>query len=283
MTALTPTVFIRKSTVLTNSLDIAAVFGKQHKHVMRDIRNLIESTGTDSGPNLDCYPPGQSGSRAALIAAMFLPTSREVKTANGGTNLYPCYDMTRDGFTLLVMGFTGEKALGFKLRYIEAFNRMEAELHAGIGRGDPRKLAVAQNQAIALAKAVERETNPAIRRMTHAMLETAMRGLGMDAPPLEDLGRDAPPPPDLLGLFWDAVERLEREGAPINHAVAPDLIALNLPQLAKEADERGVTIPAAARMHRALRQSQRPLFVAYKVVHSAVAGASLHCWVFRRA
>jgi hypothetical protein len=40
------------------------------------------------------------------------------------------YDMDRDGFTLLAMGFTGPNALHFKWAYIQAFNRMEAELHS---------------------------------------------------------------------------------------------------------------------------------------------------------
>ncbi|MDE6665691.1 MAG: Rha family transcriptional regulator, partial [Ruminococcus sp.] len=41
---------------------------------------------------------------------------------------YKCYDITRDGFSLLVMGFTGKKALEWKLKYIEAFNSMERQL-----------------------------------------------------------------------------------------------------------------------------------------------------------
>ncbi|MDE5946525.1 MAG: Rha family transcriptional regulator [Oscillospiraceae bacterium] len=41
---------------------------------------------------------------------------------------YKCYNITRDGFTLLVMGFTGRKALEWKLKYIDAFNLMEQEL-----------------------------------------------------------------------------------------------------------------------------------------------------------
>ena len=39
-----------------------------------------------------------------------------------------CYDITRDGFSLLVMGFTGKKALEWKIKYIEAFNSMERQL-----------------------------------------------------------------------------------------------------------------------------------------------------------
>ena len=41
---------------------------------------------------------------------------------------YPAYNLTRDGFTLVAMGFTGSKALGFKVRYIEAFRAMERAL-----------------------------------------------------------------------------------------------------------------------------------------------------------
>lgn len=45
-----------------------------------------------------------------------------------GTQQHPYYNLTRDGFFLLAMGFTGKKALQFKLAYIDAFNRMEAQL-----------------------------------------------------------------------------------------------------------------------------------------------------------
>lgn len=47
-----------------------------------------------------------------------------------GTRQSRAYDMTRDGFTLLAMGFTGKTALAFKVRYVEEFNRMEAQLKA---------------------------------------------------------------------------------------------------------------------------------------------------------
>ncbi len=46
----------------------------------------------------------------------------------GGTRQSRTYEMTRDGFTPLAMGFTGKTALAFKVRYIEEFNRMEAQL-----------------------------------------------------------------------------------------------------------------------------------------------------------
>lgn len=94
-------VFIKEEKVLTNSRIVAEYFGKQHKHVMRDIRNLEENGVPNFG--LGSYVDTQNQER-------------------------PMFTMDRDGFTLLAMGFTGGKALTFKLAYIEAFNVMEKEL-----------------------------------------------------------------------------------------------------------------------------------------------------------
>ena len=52
----------------------------------------------------------------------------EHKTPTGGKYLDKAYTITRDGFTILAMGYTGSKAMKFKLAYIDAFNRMEAAL-----------------------------------------------------------------------------------------------------------------------------------------------------------
>lgn len=104
-----PIVFERGGEVRTTSRDVADLFGKRHDHILRDIANLIQSE-----PSL-----AQGG----------LPTFGDtpyIEASNGQT--YRQYEMTRDGFTLLAMGFTGKKALKFKLAYIEAFNRMEAAL-----------------------------------------------------------------------------------------------------------------------------------------------------------
>lgn len=56
---------------------------------------------------------------------MFIESSYK---APGNRKSYKCYELTRDGFCLLVMGFTGQKALEWKLKYIEAFNQMEQQL-----------------------------------------------------------------------------------------------------------------------------------------------------------
>lgn len=101
-----PIVFTKDGEVFANSRDVAAFFGKQHGHVLRDIDNLIASE-----PQLGLSNFGETP---------------YVDNSNGQT--YRAYNMDRDGFTLLAMGFTGGKALKWKLRYIEAFNAMEAEI-----------------------------------------------------------------------------------------------------------------------------------------------------------
>jgi len=95
----------------TTSLDVAEYFAKSHKHVLRDVRGIqSEMTALRGGPK---NGPSE-----------FEPFNY----VNAQHRPMPAYRMTRDGFTLLAMGFTGKRALAFKLAYIEAFNRMEAQL-----------------------------------------------------------------------------------------------------------------------------------------------------------
>ncbi|MCE7038974.1 Rha family transcriptional regulator [Dyadobacter sp. CY312] len=95
----------KHGTVTTDSLRVAEKFGKQHKHVLDLIREI------------------RSAENPAVLT-MF--TEAEYLDYYGRTQAM--YTMNRDGFTLLVMGFTGKKALAFKLEFIEAFNRMEEQL-----------------------------------------------------------------------------------------------------------------------------------------------------------
>ncbi len=92
--------------VTADSRMIAEHFGKQHKDVLRTIDDLAEQTS------------------AQKSADLFLPSTYRDAYGREQRN----YQMTRDGFSLLVMGFTGSEALAWKLKYIDAFNRMEAAL-----------------------------------------------------------------------------------------------------------------------------------------------------------
>lgn len=104
--------------VLTDSILIAKTFGKEHKHVLDSIRNILSSVENSAETDLQC------------VNEMFIPSERKVSLNNNTTaqRVIPIYLINRDGFTLLAMGFTGKKALVFKAQYIRAFNEMEQKL-----------------------------------------------------------------------------------------------------------------------------------------------------------
>ena len=96
-------VFLQKDEVFTTSILVADNFHKRHDRVLRAIENLI----------IDLPKNG---------AVKFIKS--DYKDAKG--ELRKMYLLNRDAFSLLVMGFTGKTALDWKLKYIEAFNSMEA-------------------------------------------------------------------------------------------------------------------------------------------------------------
>lgn len=96
---------------VVSSRTVAEYFGKQHHHVVRDIRALIEQL-----PDLS-------------LNANFGEYSETVKINDlGSTRKVPVYWMDRKGFCILAMGFTGPKALEFKNAFYDEFTRMEEEL-----------------------------------------------------------------------------------------------------------------------------------------------------------
>lgn len=118
----------KEEVTVVTSLDVAETFEKEHKNVLADIRNI------------------QSDISSAEFSALFY---EEAYTASNGKK-NPMYYMNRDGFTLLVMGYTGEKAMQFKLAYIKQFNAMEKAL---IGKIKEREKGIAVRQA--LTKAIQ--------------------------------------------------------------------------------------------------------------------------------
>lgn len=98
-------IYLKNDEAVTTSLQVAEVFGKQHTKVIRAIENLIGGLPKNGD-----------------TPKMFRKSWKQ-NEQNG--QKYPMYYMNRDGFSLLVMGFTGKKALEWKLKYIKAFNHME--------------------------------------------------------------------------------------------------------------------------------------------------------------
>lgn len=101
--------------IFCTSLDVARVFGKRHDNVLRDIQNILK----------DLREIGD-----LLGVLNFEETYKETKIrgfgkVKGKTRKDPYYNLTRDGFSLLAMGFTGTRALQWKIAFLNAFNQME--------------------------------------------------------------------------------------------------------------------------------------------------------------
>lgn len=123
---------------MTSSLQIAENFGKEHKNVLKiiyEVQNNVKKTQETSN--------NKKAQNGAFQNQMFLPDKYEV---GSNRKKYPMFYINKDGFVLLVMGFTGSKATQFKLRYIEEFNRMEQELK------NKNTLSLPQDYASALRK-----------------------------------------------------------------------------------------------------------------------------------
>lgn len=109
-----PVVTVVDGEVTTLSTDVAAFFQKDHSKVIRAIENIISHTPQDRLAN-------------------FGETVVTRENPSGGAPIQSkAYRLTRDGFTFLAMGFTGERAQAFKWAYIDAFNRMEKQLHPAV-------------------------------------------------------------------------------------------------------------------------------------------------------
>lgn len=96
---------------VTTSMLVAETFGKQHKHVLRDIDNL--------------------GCSKEFFESNFGLSVRIRELPSGYTTEDRFYYLTKDGFVILAMGYTGDKAMAFKEKYIDAFNSMERTIQQG--------------------------------------------------------------------------------------------------------------------------------------------------------
>ena len=100
-------VYLKNNAAVCDSLQVAEKFGKRHDKLIAEIRRMY-------GELIGKRTPRNGG------AKFFFESTYE----NRGKR-YPMFLMTRDGFSLLVMGFTGKNALEWKLQYIRAFKQME--------------------------------------------------------------------------------------------------------------------------------------------------------------
>lgn len=137
--------------VVTTSLKVAEVFEKEHKHVLDAVRRLM---------------------RSAENSAVIQMFQESIYLDEQGKER-PMFIMNRDGFTLLAMSFNGKKALDFKVAYINAFNRMEAELKSQ----QTKQLSAAESllQSVQLLVAHERQLS--LLETQQKNMQKAMNGL----------------------------------------------------------------------------------------------------------
>lgn len=119
-----------KGTPVTDSVKVAQVFGKMHKNVLKSIRNLAAQN---------------------LAAKSWF---HEITYLDGRGQTQPMFLMNRDGFSLLAMSLTGERALQFKVGFIQQFDAMEQALKE-IAPAQPQTPAIPQTFAQALRLAAE--------------------------------------------------------------------------------------------------------------------------------
>lgn len=129
-------VVMRRKEAMTTSVMVAKEFNKRHDNVMRSIENL------------KTLLKNEERKRMFFESEMVLDDGQPHKM----------YYMNRDGFTLLAMGFTGKKALEFKLKYIAAFNKMEKFI--------TEKQSAEYLEARAAGKRIRREETDAIKELT---------------------------------------------------------------------------------------------------------------------
>ena len=128
-------VVMKNKQAVTTSLNVAEVFEKNHQHILEAIDNLTVENST--------------------VKNMFM----EDTYINSRGRAYRQILMNRDGFTLLAMGFTGQKALQFKLQYIDAFNQMENHIKNGLPKTPEEKLLLTMDVTNRTVKRVTKVEN----------------------------------------------------------------------------------------------------------------------------
>ena len=140
--------------VLASSREVAERFGKAHGSVLKTICGETRNGEHVNGLCDEILASGNPLTKY-FIKSTYMNRGKE----------YPEYLMTRDGFSLLAMGFTGKEAVEWKLKYIDAFNQMEDRLKNGnqlteeerlklqLFSKDASEVAYAHNRLIELATA----------------------------------------------------------------------------------------------------------------------------------
>lgn len=254
-------VFIQNDQVKTSSLKVAELFGKQHKDVLRKIESL------------ECS--------LEFTSAHFCAHVQTVEIGNGATRESKYYEMTKDGFIFLVMGFTGAKAAQIKEAYINTFNHMAAmlyntqgnhdQIHVGavvqLKSGGPlytvSKVIYDQNGYMESAEVIWHNKSNLCRETLPINCLTLESKNLIQNKTLED--------------FWASVHNYGLDK--LNHSRKHNLLAFNLGQIYECIEG----LPPKNQLSSILMQSRAPFPVYMQhnhAVHSGVINKTVKCWVF---
>ena len=248
-------VFIQNDQIKTDSLKVAEVFGKPHKDVLQKIKTL------------DCSEEFNERN--------FSPV--EYKDAKGESR--PMYEMTKDGFIFLVMGYTGAKAAQIKEAYIKAFNSM----------ADMLSKQQHQLQTISIGSIVQLRSgspNLTVNNIYDDMAEVIwFRGgrivretLPISCLSLNDGDRLSPMLESTLENFWST---LYLHGLHhYNHSNRADQIAINLTQIITSFPH----LPKRNELGQLLQHSKAPYpqYLEHNIaVQSRIEQKTCRCWIFK--
>ncbi|PZQ93725.1 MAG: Rha family transcriptional regulator [Acinetobacter johnsonii] len=255
-------VFIQEHQVKTTSLKVAELFNKQHKDVLRKLESL------------DCSPE--------FTSAHFCAHVQTIEIGNGATRESKYYEMTKDGFMFLVMGFTGAAAAKIKEAYINTFNQMAAMLYNLHGNNECIHIgAVVQLKSGGPIYTVSQIHHDNNGFMQNAEVLWHNKGnLCRDVLPIACLSLETKNIIDskMLNDFWASVNSYGMHK--LNHSRNPNILAFNISQIYQCIDG----LPMKSQLFAILMQSQSPypVFMQHnKSIHSALFAKTIKCWIFK--
>ncbi|MBF6689275.1 Rha family transcriptional regulator [Acinetobacter baumannii] len=235
--------------VMTTSYKVSDAFGKLHKNVLQKIEKL------------DCSPEFLSANFSA---------HEEIIQAGAVQRASKYYEMTKDGFIFLVMGFTGKEAARIKENYITVFNQMAQLLQQQQNVYQPDILNMA-----------ERMTIPEMARVTQLdrMTITQFLAQNYQLKAQHSLTEDVM---QTLQQFWLAVKIISGI-VQVNHSSIENEIALNLKHLYRVASQLKHKLPPKQFMFKILRLSVNPLFIKIQTIHrSSIFHKPTKVWRFKK-
>ena len=256
-TQLDDAVFIQDQQVKTDSLKVAEIFGKQHKNVLQKLESL------------DCSPE--------FNELNFQPV--EYLDSKGESR--PMYEMTKDGFIFLVMGFTGAAAARIKEAYINTFNQMAALLYNQQGNHEHIHVgAVVQLKSGGPLYTISKIIYDQNGYMQNAeVLWHNKTNLCRDVLPINCLTLESKNliQNKTLEDFWKTIQTYGVEK--LNHSRHHDILAINLAQVYQHI----TGLPPRNQLSTILMNSRAPYPVYMqhnRSIYSVITQKTIKCWIF---